>query len=621
MRLRNSHILAGLICLYVLESVALAASGGGLYSDILKAYNAAFGLQRRKRYDEALAAYEGLIAKYPKSWHAREAHFRLAEVQVARGKPALAAQAYRDFLSKYPDDGRCPSVFLKIAEVHKRHTRDYAKAVQACRECLEKYPQSALAPQLILDIAYCSDRYLGKPKDAIKAREQFLARCPDDPRRVSVLLALAANHGALKDYDRAAETLRRAIAESSDHDEQTVQAYRALADSYARAGKTDAAAAALNEMMAKLPSEKLRGLDALANLCARSGKLTEAIGTYESLIALSPRSYRNLSYLNAMAGLYERQKKSKEALATLRRIVSGFPRELGTVVKALHQSAAIQMRESDYEGAIATYGELKKLPELEGQVSGERATLLIAKAMVKQGKVEDAIKVYTDYLARNPAEKGYVSSLRATASYAWEAHRELIRAYEAARDYESAVKVCEEIYQSNPRNELGRVAKAEVIRQRTLAKEPEKLIAAYEDYVATFPRDDKSRDHLWTLASYCAKRLHETKKAIAVYQRFRKACPPDDRARDALLQIASLHREAKEYSDAIAALEEYLALYPKHETVREAMKQLAETHLLNEERAEAEEVLQKLIRDFPLTPESHYAKLLLGRLPSDEGKE
>ena len=33
MRLRSSHILAGLICLYVLEGAALA----DLYSDILKA--------------------------------------------------------------------------------------------------------------------------------------------------------------------------------------------------------------------------------------------------------------------------------------------------------------------------------------------------------------------------------------------------------------------------------------------------------------------------------------------------------------------------------------------------------------------------------------------------------
>jgi len=533
----------------------------------------------------------------------------------------LAIETYRRFLERWPEDSRCPSVLQRIIGIHRTHTRKYGKATEVCQEFLEKYPGSTFCPQMLLEVASYSDRYLKDTPGAIRAREQFLSRYPEDPRCAQVLLSLAGGYAAVGQHDQAIKALRRVVAECGNHAERQIDALRALAATYAKAGKLEDARRTYRELAAKFPIEKLRALDALAKLYERSRKTLEAIKVYEELVSLSPKQYRNVHHLNTIASLCDRAGQPDKAIATYRRIASDYPRDIAATVRALQQAASIQRRDKDYDAAIATYGELRKLPELEGAYSGERAAISIGWALAQKGQAEEGVKVLRTYIERNPPEQVFLSSPKVTPHHAWEAHRELARAHERSGDHEAAVSVLEGIHKSNRHNEFGRLVKAEIARQYSLAKQPAKMIAAYEEYASLYPGEDKSKEYLYAVGGHCAKLLQDPEKAAQAYERFRKTYPKDDRSRQALLEIGALWRQAKAHPKAVAAYEEYVLLYPKHDSVRAAMRDLGEVLLLNEQPEKAKSVFRKLIDAFPLTPEAQYVNVLLSRLPGNEGKE
>jgi tol-pal system protein YbgF len=119
------------------------------------AYRAAYELVRLKRFDEAVAAFEGFLAEFPFGRYAPNAHYWMGELYlvIAPPDPELARQNFKLLLDQYPADAKVPDALYKLGRVqfikgNRQRSREYLE------EVIREYPSHAaaqLARQFLLE--------------------------------------------------------------------------------------------------------------------------------------------------------------------------------------------------------------------------------------------------------------------------------------------------------------------------------------------------------------------------------------------------------------------------------------------------------------------------------------
>ncbi|AGA89424.1 tol-pal system protein YbgF [Thioflavicoccus mobilis 8321] len=106
-----------------------------------EAYQAAFGLLKERRYEDAIAAFEALLRNYPQGTYTDDALFWLGETYyVTRDYPDAIAQ-YDRLIADYPQSARLPSAMLKVGYIHDEEGR--AEDARAIFEAIRaRYPYS-----------------------------------------------------------------------------------------------------------------------------------------------------------------------------------------------------------------------------------------------------------------------------------------------------------------------------------------------------------------------------------------------------------------------------------------------------------------------------------------------
>jgi tol-pal system protein YbgF len=119
------------------------------------AYRAAYELVRLKRFDEAVAAFEGFLAEFPFGRYAPNAHYWMGELYlvITPPDPELARQNFKLLLDQYPADAKVPDALYKLGRVqfikgNRQRSREYLD------EVIREYPSHAaaqLARQFLLE--------------------------------------------------------------------------------------------------------------------------------------------------------------------------------------------------------------------------------------------------------------------------------------------------------------------------------------------------------------------------------------------------------------------------------------------------------------------------------------
>ena len=93
-------------------------------------------------YDTAEAGFRDLIARYPESEHAADAHFWLGEALLAQQKPRDAAEIFLAASRSFPQARKAPDTLLKLGvSLAAMNQRDVACATFT--EVLNRYPQAS----------------------------------------------------------------------------------------------------------------------------------------------------------------------------------------------------------------------------------------------------------------------------------------------------------------------------------------------------------------------------------------------------------------------------------------------------------------------------------------------
>jgi len=365
-------------------------------------------LQRTGTPDEAIAAYEEIITRNPRSPNALVARDRIAAIQLGAGHTDEASREIAAVLEKSPRDSAALSMRGSIA----LQRDDPAAAIEDLRAVLRDQP-NAIDVQRTLARAYIANGQSALAEDALRAALQ--AAPAFAPVRLDLAeLLLQTGRG-----DAAAALLEEAVRQAPDDEsarQALVRVYLAKHD-YAKAR------VAAEDMKTKWPAS-VSGPYLAGLVAQQQGRFADGEREFERALQLEPTS---MDALSALSRLQIAHGQGVAAVARLRVFALAHPEDpkavnlLGEALIATrsYREAAQQLERAtqlapqwalpyqnlalarlasqDQVGAAAVYqAGLKRLPDEPLLVAG------LADLYEQQGHAEEAIALYEGLYARHP---------------------------------------------------------------------------------------------------------------------------------------------------------------------------------------------------------------------------
>jgi tol-pal system protein YbgF len=109
-----------------------------------RAFEAAHGLFKGGSYENAVAAFQEFLEKYPKSVHVPNAGYWLGNALFTLKDYKSALGAYQSLLKAYPSTPKAPEVLFSIAGCQQELKQD-AAAQKTLKQLVAKYPGSEAA--------------------------------------------------------------------------------------------------------------------------------------------------------------------------------------------------------------------------------------------------------------------------------------------------------------------------------------------------------------------------------------------------------------------------------------------------------------------------------------------
>ena len=131
----------------------------------------------QKHYDEAIAAFDELLSRYPTSKQAELAHLNRAQVEYLAGKFPEAAKGCQDYLDQYANGAsRAEALYFLGLSQHAQKQDDLA--VQTLQQLTQKFPDSAHQVDALLVMGQAFEG-MGKIEPAIEAYRQMVTIAPE----------------------------------------------------------------------------------------------------------------------------------------------------------------------------------------------------------------------------------------------------------------------------------------------------------------------------------------------------------------------------------------------------------------------------------------------------------
>ncbi|HKM98739.1 MAG TPA: cell division protein CpoB [Buttiauxella sp.] len=124
-------------------AAAAPVQGGDANSD----YNAAIAMvQDKSREDEAIAAFQSFIKKYPDSTYQPNANYWLGQLNYNKGKKDDAAFYFASVVKNYPKSPKAPDAMFKVGVI-MQDKGDTAKAKAVYQQVIKQFPNTDGAKQ------------------------------------------------------------------------------------------------------------------------------------------------------------------------------------------------------------------------------------------------------------------------------------------------------------------------------------------------------------------------------------------------------------------------------------------------------------------------------------------
>ena len=126
---------------------AAAAAAPVQSGDANTDYNAAVALVlEKKQYDQAIAAFQAFVKKYPDSTFQPNANYWLGQLNYNKGKKDDAAYYFATVVKNYPKSPKSADALLKVGVI-MQEKGDKAKAKAVYQQVVKLYPNTDAAKQ------------------------------------------------------------------------------------------------------------------------------------------------------------------------------------------------------------------------------------------------------------------------------------------------------------------------------------------------------------------------------------------------------------------------------------------------------------------------------------------
>lgn len=107
-------------------------------------YQVAYDLIKAKKYNEAIAALQKMLQKYPSGQFAANAHYWLGELYGLLGKNDQAATEFNAVVSSFPNSPKVSDAQLKVGMIYAAQFK-WPEAKASFKKVISRYPGSASA--------------------------------------------------------------------------------------------------------------------------------------------------------------------------------------------------------------------------------------------------------------------------------------------------------------------------------------------------------------------------------------------------------------------------------------------------------------------------------------------
>ena len=357
---------------------ALGANPGGDYA----VFQIANSFYRMEMSYEAVTNFRKLLRQYPYSPLREQSQYNVAYIFFLLGNYDQAVTEFNSLIKRYPFSPWAARSQYNIGDAHY-NAGEYDKAINAYQLVLAKFPRSEYVIEAVNGIQY-SQIASGRSDSSSVVLKEFLANNPRSStadrlrfRQAEGLLQAGDYQGAInayKDYIRVTN-IKRMLPE----------AWFNLADAYTQIGQKEQAIEAFNEIVSEY-----QGSDKYESALVSKAQLELSL----NLVSDAKTSFKNLE------------------------LVKG-----DLLTEALNGLGNIYLDENKVDTAKMYYDRSLKVSQ-----RNDAAKLGLAKITFKEGKIDDAIKVFKEVADKNIAGVG------AEAQYMYG------RALQALQSYEQAIQ-------------------------------------------------------------------------------------------------------------------------------------------------------------------------------------
>jgi soluble lytic murein transglycosylase len=291
--------------------------------------------------EKAIAFLSRLLARYPSSHLAEDAHFRLAASYLEGGDRQNAETALLAFVSRYPASPKIPEAFWKLAELLVALDRPQ-EAIPLLKRLYLRLPATPEASeaerllQKIIDLkSFTPDEYFLRAKFLLEGgryREAAAALTPflqPGPQEAEARLLLGRSLFALKEYPQVIPVLLPLIdADPSGRNSSRAEALHLSGRALLRSGEYPQAIAHLERLVEAFPQHPLAD-DALYLIGLNQEERQEGDAALEAYARLL-RHYRDGGWGDVArwrrAWLLHHQKKPRKALHELDHLLEEHPK-------------------------------------------------------------------------------------------------------------------------------------------------------------------------------------------------------------------------------------------------------------------------------------------------------
>lgn len=632
-------LLIGLI-----SATALATSSIAFAQTIEDENRLAAGYYSREQWEEAAAAFERLIARYPNTTEASEAHFFVGEAYMQQSKFQPAYTAFQIFLQRHPDHLFAPRATFRMGEAAyqignlaqgirlleiyiKQNPTDKLNefalpylglmrlqrsepqlAIRAFETGLKTYPQGQLANKSRFGMAQAF-QLLGANADA-KRFYQFIADQSANPLQTEAQLQLALIHLNESEFETAEQLLREVLPKCSTAPAICEATYW-LARIHADRGDFGTAFSLLKTVVGKAAPNHLSSAIYFDGAIAAT-KVNETKSAKKWLTQLLEQ-FPNSQLADKAAHLRIQLAREDEIQTLVQQFLNDYPNSpLRSSVR--ETSARAMLNKQQFAKSIEAFDQLlAEDKHLDATLAGrERANWQYLKSLGQMGlgqfvAAEETLS-HLDGIEVSNELKPLSQLALATARFGQQKFQHAIPNYREYLNHESntLTLASSDQLKSNP---------AEKLRARTeltvcLAESGlwQEVDIAFKDLTDHHATADVTANTLQYLANKAA-RSQQNARAIKWFEQLISNSKQAETKVTALSRLGWLKYETGDTRGAQAAFNQLISEFPDHELTAAAAMAQAKFSDDNQQHVEAAKLYGLVLRRFPESESATIARL------------